>query len=381
MKSKNIKGITLIALVITIILLLILAGIAISMISGNNGILNKTTEAKAKTDRAAIDERVGLAVQSALSNDYEKYGKITESTLDNELKKYDIDVDLQTFDENSWTIEKDNRKYTIYSNGKFIPGDYVKSGLILWYDGINNTRSGNNPNATSWEDLSGNNNDGIFHNINTDISSITSTDKGYYSTTEKGYVFLHNDAYIESTNNIGLSGDDNYTVEVVMKPWADGTNTNYSSFAQSAPIVLGARTGTVEDTGKSAYFTYRRSTKKITYGFINNAVSTDDTFDLIDKVTSFSVRKIKTGQINTNDTDVAKIAVNGQLQTNTYNGTRSMTLNLQDSTVEIGRFWQHKNENRTFYGSIQAIRIYNRVLTDQEVNINYLLDKERFNIK
>ena len=27
--------------------------------------------------------------------------------------------------------------------------DYIKDGLILWYDGIKNTRSGNNPNATS----------------------------------------------------------------------------------------------------------------------------------------------------------------------------------------------------------------------------------------
>ena len=43
---KNIKGITIISLVITIIVLLILAGISIQMLSGDNGIINRTQEAK-----------------------------------------------------------------------------------------------------------------------------------------------------------------------------------------------------------------------------------------------------------------------------------------------------------------------------------------------
>ena len=57
--KKN-KGITLIALVITIIVLLILAGVAISMLSGENGILRKATEAKTKTEEAQEDEETAL---------------------------------------------------------------------------------------------------------------------------------------------------------------------------------------------------------------------------------------------------------------------------------------------------------------------------------
>ena len=45
-KFKETKGITLIALVITIIVLLILAGITISALSGDNGILTNATKAK-----------------------------------------------------------------------------------------------------------------------------------------------------------------------------------------------------------------------------------------------------------------------------------------------------------------------------------------------
>ena len=58
MKSirKQEKGITLIALVVTIIVLLILAGISISMLTGQNGILNRAAEAKEKTGVAQEDE-------------------------------------------------------------------------------------------------------------------------------------------------------------------------------------------------------------------------------------------------------------------------------------------------------------------------------------
>ena len=58
---KNQKGITLIALVITIIVLLILAGITIAMLTGENGLLNKANAAKAKDIEASIDEKVRLA--------------------------------------------------------------------------------------------------------------------------------------------------------------------------------------------------------------------------------------------------------------------------------------------------------------------------------
>ena len=46
LKIKENKGITLIALVITIIVLLILAGVTIAMLTGHNGLLNKTSESK-----------------------------------------------------------------------------------------------------------------------------------------------------------------------------------------------------------------------------------------------------------------------------------------------------------------------------------------------
>ena len=60
-KQEKNTGITLIALVITIIVLLILAGVSIATLTGENGILTRAQEAKEKTEQAQRDEEAQLA--------------------------------------------------------------------------------------------------------------------------------------------------------------------------------------------------------------------------------------------------------------------------------------------------------------------------------
>ena len=60
---KSNKGITLVALVITIIVLLILAGVSISLVVGDNGVLTQAQSASKKTDVAGVD----TAMQTALA--------------------------------------------------------------------------------------------------------------------------------------------------------------------------------------------------------------------------------------------------------------------------------------------------------------------------
>ena len=57
-RNTNEKGIALIALVVTIIVLLILAGISISMLTGENGILTKTNVAKVSTELSTYKEEL-----------------------------------------------------------------------------------------------------------------------------------------------------------------------------------------------------------------------------------------------------------------------------------------------------------------------------------
>lgn len=60
--QRNNRGITLIALVITIIVLLILAAVSISMLTGENGILTQAQRAKEKTEAAASEEELNLSL-------------------------------------------------------------------------------------------------------------------------------------------------------------------------------------------------------------------------------------------------------------------------------------------------------------------------------
>ncbi len=69
LNEKN-AGITLIALVVTVVVLLILAGISISMLTGENGILNRASEAKEKTKLGQEDENKILQGYEDIMNQY-----------------------------------------------------------------------------------------------------------------------------------------------------------------------------------------------------------------------------------------------------------------------------------------------------------------------
>ena len=59
-KIKNTKGITLISLVITIIVLLILAGVSIAMLTGKNGLITRAQDAAEETRGASVEEERDL---------------------------------------------------------------------------------------------------------------------------------------------------------------------------------------------------------------------------------------------------------------------------------------------------------------------------------
>lgn len=62
---KGQKGITLVALVITIIVLLILAGVSISLVVGENGVLNRAQDAVKEQKVAEVKEAIALSINSA----------------------------------------------------------------------------------------------------------------------------------------------------------------------------------------------------------------------------------------------------------------------------------------------------------------------------
>lgn len=112
------KGITLIALVITVIVLLILAGISISMLSGDNSILNKAGQARDITGQRDIEERIQIAYLGAMTNGE---GSFSRGKFVEELDK--------TFGEGKYTLSTDGSTLTIdgkeYETG--VPEKWSKS--------------------------------------------------------------------------------------------------------------------------------------------------------------------------------------------------------------------------------------------------------------
>ncbi len=79
--KKSVSGITLIALVVTIVVLLILAGVSISMLGGENGIIKQAVEAKDKNKIEAIKERINLWKTNKQINEL-TVGNNTSSLID-----------------------------------------------------------------------------------------------------------------------------------------------------------------------------------------------------------------------------------------------------------------------------------------------------------
>ena len=86
MKRTKQNGITLIALVITIVVLLILAAVSIATLTGQNGILTRATDSKTSTEIAEEKEKVQLSTIGALAE--ELGGEIDIDKLRTELGKY-----------------------------------------------------------------------------------------------------------------------------------------------------------------------------------------------------------------------------------------------------------------------------------------------------
>ena len=84
-KCNENRGITLIALVVTILILLILAGISISMLTGQNNILNKAGQAKEETEKGKEKEYIKLATSNAKISENTGMSNTLEQEIQQEL--------------------------------------------------------------------------------------------------------------------------------------------------------------------------------------------------------------------------------------------------------------------------------------------------------
>ena len=128
--SMNDKAITLIALVVTIVVLLILAAVSISMLTGENGIINQASKSKTNTDIGMEKDFINLAMSAIKTNKLSKGddSAVTSDELQKEINKYTKDATVTGT--GILTVEYNSgRKYEVDGNGSIL--EYGES-----YDGM-----------------------------------------------------------------------------------------------------------------------------------------------------------------------------------------------------------------------------------------------------
>ena len=124
MKRSKQKGITLIALVITIIVLLILAAVSIATLTGQNGILSRADEAAEETGRKTAEEKVAVEVLGS----YGKDGNIDYDLLNKNLQNVEGLTSGLLIDKLPATVVVDGYDVTINEDGSVTVGDSNPGG-------------------------------------------------------------------------------------------------------------------------------------------------------------------------------------------------------------------------------------------------------------
>ena len=157
-KLKNTKGITLIALVVTIIILLILAGISIAMLTGNNGVLTQGQRAKEETRIASVEETVklykqGKYIDSATKTTTENANEMLEDLKKQKLlseDEIDRENEIITIKRKDGSIAKEIQYGTLTINISKTPEKEKAVRVTLKVESVEGTKA---LNVNSQEDM------------------------------------------------------------------------------------------------------------------------------------------------------------------------------------------------------------------------------------
>lgn len=224
--------------------------------------------------------------------------------------------------------------------------EYITDGLIHRWDAINNTGDGHDSTATVWKDLVGNVDltkvvDGDWTDDALDFPNTTSTNTGRSWTSSN--------AITDSTN---------MTIEVCLEPYGSiGAVAWFTGYSVNHNKMIGILSSDVSVCGYANAGT-------------NGCAITG--FSSLTEVKSIVATYTDTTQVDT-------YYVNGVAKTKncTHTYGRSKVTNMI-----IGGYGGTASGNTYPYsGKIHAIRVYNRVLTANEIAQNYAVDVARFGLE
>ena len=367
------KGITLIALVITIIVLLILAGVSISMLTGDNGILTQAQRAKELTEATSEEEYIQLLI-IGYNMDKQAYGEElknvefntvenTTSIMDKEtgtkygngwyyLKPEDVkDYELK----NSYIIDYETGEYIKYNENKH---EILTNELLCISDGL--VYSADPKNMTSGDSWG----DAILHNFNEGDEN-----SGWK---ENSLMFDGVDDGIEVKDNSDYSKGITLEIYFMLK----GKST--SNMAQ---ILMMKRTN--ETNGFFIYLVGQNNVDDpgMQYGSLGIDIGGSYNRYYPNIIIQENVPTYITYTYDPNkENEKGVLYINGVKTKTTNLGIIENLINTPPNTpIQIGSdiYETYKPEGDTknrkypFNGEIYASRVYNRPLTEQEVLYNY----------
>ena len=369
------KGITLIALVVTIIVLLILAGISISMLTGQNGILNRATTAKKQTENTNARDELALAITS-LGMDYHingQGGTFRDYIFSHEadLKK-ELGSDQVTLNSAENLITYKGKIFTVNEDGSIEAADGIAltdtkktlqivdgtaeeatiTANLINLDG-SITWSSNKPSIVT---VTGNGTTAKIKAVAEGTATITASCSGKSATCEVTVkqIKYASSLTIKGETEVAEGGTINLTVE-------QGNNGNEEiewSVDDTSKATVVAKEGT---GGNSAIVTGKKqgTTATITAKAKNSGTKTTATITVTapafanytwQEINALAKEIAKDSTI-TKDTGTVTKTINGKRYTATVGAKKTITIDEKDYTVRILGFNHDTLENgQTAYG-------------------------------
>ncbi len=242
--------------------------------------------------------------------------------------------------------------------------NYVTDGLVLHYDGINNTGNGHASGATTWKDLSGNGNDGILNGFNDDENN------GWNA----NYLKFDgvNDSIVTS-KEIDYKGSKAITVQFVD---VNGIfdNLNLAMLFESSYNFNDVEGGYLIDTrehGEKGDLAFATSKKGYGYNAKNgkNILKSGN-----------QMYTVICNNMNTHDNYISFFT---NLDQANVEEIVPHNTNITNLSFANHKFYIGARNNAQYFAKMNlgSIRVYNKALSQEEIQKNYQIDKARFNIQ
>lgn len=331
------------------------------MLTGQNGILNKTTEAKVKTQKANELESLKLGILES----YDNSGNISIIKLQENLKEKGIEYSQSN--ELPIRVNMGNNKYIITKSGKVIEDviKYNENGLKVCLDATHNIYDGYNKNTNIWYDLSGNENNAVLSNFeNNDVSGWNN-----------GSLKVKGNTTDEITSNefvkipYGLKDNESFSLEMVFED-NDNARTTYLSADNGWHTFKFHDYKNSDGTFDGIFYIGGNIYNNPSNSF-KNRFEPKDTEYLLKQHKIYYVAYTYEKDINK-----ATLYINGAQ--NTY--TKNYIGNNEACNYFIIRALE---EDGTKSGSAtyHQIRFYNRALNSEEVASNFSIDSLKYKIE